>query len=197
MLNEFALKFQARNPMCIINIYYLISLIWHIYADWAASNDVNNITCSLKNFIYDTGVHVYLGFVYLVPSLTIYEQQFSRTSSPCLVHRHTCQYPRVTGNDKTKWREKKSSTRPFVVRVSLKGHYDEVIFSRCHFFNKWLKIIFIYPYGKISSPFLNKKPYTSSFQQKFQMDSWTIGKLLCHAFWLLISVNLAQRDAQV
>jgi len=39
----------------------------------------------------------------------------------------------------------------------LKGHYDKVIFSWCYFLNKWFKIIFIYPYGKISLPFLIKK----------------------------------------
>jgi len=34
---------------------------------------------------------------------------------------------------------------------------DKVIFSWCHFLNKWFKMIFIYHYGTISSPFLNKK----------------------------------------
>jgi len=36
------------------------------------------------------------------------------------------------------------------------------------FFKKWFKIIFIFPYGQISSPFLNKKAYIRSSQQKSQ-----------------------------
>jgi len=39
------------------------------------------------------------------------------------------------------------------IHSSLKGHYDEVVFSWCHILNKRFKIIFIYPCGKISSPF--------------------------------------------
>jgi len=48
-------------------------------------------------------------------------------------------------------------TKNGLKNIPLKGHYDEVNFSWCHFLNKWFKIIFIYPYGKIPLPFWNKK----------------------------------------
>jgi len=86
-----------------------------------------------------------------------------------------CSYPgheKVTAHGLYYLHTKKKPTEKYK-SCQLKEHYDELIFSWCQFLNKWFKIIFLYPYGKISLPFLNKKTKKRRFQQKSQRDSWT------------------------
>jgi len=49
------------------------------------------------------------------------------------------------------------------------------------FLKTWFKIIFINPYGNLSSPFSNKKHIEGVFNRNPKGIAGLIGKLLCHA----------------